>query len=90
MIICSQLRESGIVADLGLSGAIYDNWPFEAIPHYYIIVANFDHLLGNTAMCIFTSWDRLLHLLLFHRDFLQHELLPSLLFNCSNRLTGSV
>jgi hypothetical protein len=79
MIVCPRLRGSRIVADLGLSGAIYDDWPFEAITHYHIIVANFDDLLGNTALCIFTSWDRLLHLFfLFHRASLQHELLPNL------------
>jgi hypothetical protein len=55
MIVGSQLRGSEVVADQGLSGAIYDNQPFEAIPHYHIIVANFDHLLGNIALHIFTS-----------------------------------
>jgi hypothetical protein len=91
MIIFSWLRGSGIVADLSLSGAVYDDWPFEAIPHHHIIIANFDDLISNTALCIFTSWDRLLHLLFpFHRASLQHELLPNLLLNRSDRFTRSV
>jgi hypothetical protein len=91
MIVCSRLRGSKIVVDLGLSGAIYDNRPFEAIPYYHIIVTNFDHLLGNTALCIFTSQDRLLHLLLPLRITVpQHELLLNLLFNQSDRFTRSV
>jgi hypothetical protein len=52
MIVYSWLRESGILANLRLCGAIYDNQPFEAMPHYHIIVANFDHLFGHTALCI--------------------------------------
>jgi hypothetical protein len=52
MIIYSQLRDSGIVANLSVSRAVYDNWPFEAMSHYLIIVANFVHFLGNTAWCI--------------------------------------
>jgi hypothetical protein len=91
MIVCSQLRGPGIVADLGLSGAVYDNRPFEAIPHYHIIITNFDHLLSNTSLCISTSQDRLLHLLLpLRRIVSQHELLPNLLFNWSDRFTRSV
>jgi hypothetical protein len=91
MIVCPRLRGSGIVADLGLSRAKYDDWPFEAIPHYHIIFANFDDLLGNNALCIFTSWDRLLHLFFpFRRASLQHELLPNLLLNRSDQFTRSV
>jgi hypothetical protein len=47
------LRGSRAIADLGLSGAVYDNRPFEAIPHYHIIIANFDYLLGNIVLHIF-------------------------------------
>jgi hypothetical protein len=55
MIVGSRQRESTIIADLGLNRAVYDNWPSEPNPHYYIIVANFDYLLGNTSLHIFTS-----------------------------------
>jgi hypothetical protein len=55
MIIFLWLREPGIVADLGLSETVYDDQPFEAISHHHIIVANFDHLFGNIALCIFSS-----------------------------------
>jgi hypothetical protein len=64
MVIGSRLRRFGVVADLSLSGAVYNNWPFESIPHHHIIVSNFDYLLGNTAAHIFTFWNGLLHLLL--------------------------
>jgi hypothetical protein len=82
MIIGSWLRGSIVVADLGLSRAVYDNYRCEATPHYHIIFANFDYLLGKTALHIFTSWDRLLHLFFpLRKTILQHELLPNLLFN---------
>jgi hypothetical protein len=91
MIVGSWLRGSTVVADLGLSGAVYDNRSCEAIPHYHIIVANFDYLLGNTALHIFTPGDRLLHLFFsLYRTVLQHKLLPNLLFNGSDRFTRSV
>jgi hypothetical protein len=46
-----------------LSRVIYNNRAFEAIPHYHISVPNFDYLLGNIALHIFTFWDGLLLLL---------------------------
>jgi hypothetical protein len=57
------LRRSGVAANLGLSRVIYDNQSFEAIPHYHIIVVDFDYLLGNIALRTSTFRDRLLHLL---------------------------
>jgi hypothetical protein len=86
MIIGSWLRRSRAAADLILSGAIYDDRPFEAIPHYHIIVANFDYLLGNLAPHIFTFWDRLLYLLFpLHGIALQCRFLSGLLLNRSVR-----
>jgi hypothetical protein len=55
MVTSLRLRKSRAVADLILSRTIYDSQPFEAIPYYHIIVANFDYLLGNIVMHIFTS-----------------------------------
>jgi hypothetical protein len=63
MIIGPWLRGSRVVADLSLSGAVYDNQPLEAIPHHHITVANLDYLLGTTILHIFALWERLLHLL---------------------------
>jgi hypothetical protein len=84
MIIGSRLRKSRAATDLILSGAIYDNRPFEAIPHYHNIVANFDYLLDNLAL--FTFWDRLLHLLFpLRRIALRCRFLSGLLFSRSDR-----
>jgi hypothetical protein len=80
MVIGLRLRGSRVAANMGLSGAVFDNQPFEAIPHYHIIVANFDYLLGNIALCTSIFWDRLLHLLFpLRRTVLQQKLLPDLL-----------
>jgi hypothetical protein len=85
MIIGSRLRRSEAAANLGLRGVVYDNRPFEAIPYYHIIVADFDYLHGNIALHTSTFWDRLLHLLFpLRRIILQHKLLPNLPFNQSD------
>jgi hypothetical protein len=85
MIIGSRLRRPRAIADLILSIAVYDNRPFEAIPHYHIIVANFDYLLENLAL--FTFWDRLLHFLFpLHRMTLPCRFIFGLLLSRSDRL----
>jgi hypothetical protein len=54
VIIGSRMRRSKAADNLILSGAVYDNWPFETTPHYHNIVANFNYLLGNLVLHIFT------------------------------------
>jgi hypothetical protein len=50
---------------------IDDNRVLEAISHYNVIAANFDHLIGNIALYLFAFWDELLHFFLpLHRTFL--------------------
>jgi hypothetical protein len=52
MIVGSQLRGSEVVADQGLSGAIYDNKPFEAIP---ITTSLLPILIFSLATLLYTS-----------------------------------